>query len=192
MVGGLLAAQAHAGFLGGLIAGFLAGYVVLFLRKLFSRLPHTLEGIKPVLLYPVFGMLITGLIMIFVINGPVTAVNTGLTNWLQGLSGTNAILLGLILGGMMAVDMGGPLNKAASLSDLQLLKLIVSGLMLPSWQVEWYLLSGLPLQLHSLKANSVKRKGNLDSQIISWVLHSLQKGPFLLRRRIHCALSSAV
>ncbi|MGG3495256.1 fructose-specific PTS transporter subunit EIIC [Peribacillus simplex] len=113
MVGGLLAAQAHAGFLGGLIAGFLAGYVVLFLRKLFSRLPHTLEGIKPVLLYPVFGMLITGLIMIFVINGPVTAVNTGLTNWLQGLSGTNAILLGLILGGMMAVDMGGPLNKAA-------------------------------------------------------------------------------
>ncbi|RRN71642.1 PTS fructose transporter subunit IIC [Peribacillus simplex] len=113
MVGGLLAAQAHAGFLGGLIAGFLAGYVVLFLRKLFSRLPHTLEGIKPVLLYPVFGMLITGLIMIFVINGPVTAVNTGLTNWLQGLSGTNAILLGLILGGMMAIDMGGPLNKAA-------------------------------------------------------------------------------
>ena len=93
MVGGLLAAQANAGFLGGLIAGFLAGYVVLVLKKLFSRLPQTLEGIKPVLLYPVFGMLITGLIMIFVINEPVTAVNIGLTNWLQGLSGTNAILL---------------------------------------------------------------------------------------------------
>ncbi|PJN90412.1 PTS fructose transporter subunit IIABC [Bacillus sp. mrc49] len=113
MVGGLLAAQAHAGFLGGLIAGFLAGYVVLLLKKLFSKLPHTLEGIKPVLLYPVFGMLITGLIMIFLINEPVTAINQGLTNWLQGLSGTNAIFLGLILGGMMAVDMGGPLNKAA-------------------------------------------------------------------------------
>ncbi|MFE0505962.1 PTS fructose transporter subunit IIABC [Peribacillus butanolivorans] len=113
MVGGLLAAQANAGFLGGLIAGFLAGYVVLLLKKLFSKLPQNFEGIKPVLLYPVFGMLITGLIMIFVINEPVTAVNIGLTNWLQGLSGTNAILLGLILGGMMAVDMGGPLNKAA-------------------------------------------------------------------------------
>ncbi|WP_260286394.1 PTS fructose transporter subunit IIABC [Peribacillus aracenensis] len=113
MVGGLLAAQANAGFLGGLIAGFLAGYVVLFLRKLFSRLPQTLDGIKPVLLYPVFGMLITGFIMLFLINEPVTAINMGLTNWLQGLSGTNAIFLGLILGGMMAVDMGGPLNKAA-------------------------------------------------------------------------------
>ncbi|MGE7878621.1 PTS fructose transporter subunit IIABC [Peribacillus muralis] len=113
MVGGLLAAQANAGFLGGLIAGFLAGYVVLLLKKLFSKLPHTLEGIKPVLLYPVFGMLITGLIMIFLINEPVTAINQGLTNWLQGLSGTNAIFLGLILGGMMAVDMGGPINKAA-------------------------------------------------------------------------------
>ncbi|MDM5359213.1 PTS fructose transporter subunit IIABC [Peribacillus sp. ACCC06369] len=113
MVGGLLAAQANAGFLGGLIAGFLAGYVVLLLRKLFSKLPHTLDGIKPVLLYPVFGMLITGLIMIFLVNEPVTAINMGLTNWLQGLSGTNAIFLGLILGGMMAVDMGGPLNKAA-------------------------------------------------------------------------------
>ena len=113
MVGGLLAAQANAGFLGGLIAGFLAGYVVLLLRKLFSRLPQTLDGIKPVLLYPVFGMLITGFIMLFLINEPVTAINMGLTNWLQGLSGTNAIFLGLILGGMMAVDMGGPLNKAA-------------------------------------------------------------------------------
>lgn len=113
MVGGLLAAQANAGFLGGLIAGFLAGYVVLLLRKLFSKLPQTLDGIKPVLLYPVFGMLITGFIMIFLVNEPVTAINTGLTNWLQGLSGTNAIFLGLILGGMMAVDMGGPLNKAA-------------------------------------------------------------------------------
>ncbi|CAH0143264.1 PTS system fructose-specific EIIABC component [Peribacillus sp. Bi96] len=113
MVGGLLAAQANAGFLGGLIAGFLAGYVVLLLKKVFSKLPHTLEGIKPVLLYPVFGMLITGLIMLFLINEPVTAINMGLTNWLQGLSGTNAIFLGLILGGMMAVDMGGPLNKAA-------------------------------------------------------------------------------
>lgn len=113
MVGGLLAAQAGAGFLGGLIAGFLAGYVVLGLRKVFDKLPAQLEGLKPVLLYPVFGILITGLIMLYVINDPVTAINKGLTSWLQGLSGANAILLGIILGGMMAVDMGGPINKAA-------------------------------------------------------------------------------
>jgi len=113
MVGGLLAAQAGAGFLGGLIAGFLAGYVVLGLKKLFSKLPQAFEGIKPVLLYPVFGMLITGLLMIMVINEPLTLLNQGLTNWLQSLSGSNAILLGILLAGMMAVDMGGPLNKAA-------------------------------------------------------------------------------
>ncbi len=113
MVGGLLAAQAGAGFLGGLIAGFLAGYIVLGLKKLFSKLPQAFEGIKPVLLYPVFGMLITGLLMIMVINEPLTLLNQGLTDWLQSLSGSNAILLGILLAGMMAVDMGGPLNKAA-------------------------------------------------------------------------------
>ncbi|MBM7694541.1 PTS system fructose-specific IIC component [Peribacillus deserti] len=113
MVGGLLAAQAGAGFLGGLIAGFLAGYVVLGLKRVFEKLPQQLEGIKPVLLYPVFGILITGLIMLFVFNDPVTAINKGMTSWLNGLSGTNKIFLGIILGGMMAVDMGGPINKAA-------------------------------------------------------------------------------
>ncbi|MGF9765414.1 PTS fructose transporter subunit IIABC [Bacillus albus] len=113
VVGGFLAAHANAGFLGGLIAGFLAGYVVLGLKKLFSRLPVQLEGIKPVLLYPVFGLLITGVVMQKVVNPPVVALNEMLTGWLNGLNGTNAILLGLILGGMMAIDMGGPINKAA-------------------------------------------------------------------------------
>ena len=113
VVGGFLAADAGAGFLGGLVAGFLAGYVVLGLKKLFSNLPNALEGMKPVLLYPVFGLLITGVLMELVVNPPVTFLNTGLTNWLSSLSGGNAILLGLILGGMMAVDMGGPINKAA-------------------------------------------------------------------------------
>ncbi|MBJ8113999.1 MULTISPECIES: PTS fructose transporter subunit IIABC [Bacillus] len=113
VVGGFLAAQANAGFLGGLIAGFLAGYIVLGLKRLFSGLPVQLEGIKPVLLYPVFGLLITGVVMQKVVNPPVVALNEMLTGWLNGLSGTNAILLGLILGGMMAIDMGGPINKAA-------------------------------------------------------------------------------
>ena len=113
VVGGFLAAQANAGFLGGLIAGFLAGYIVLGLKRLFSGLPVQLEGIKPVLLYPVFGLLITGVVMQKVVNPPVVALNEMLTGWLNGLSGTNAILLGLILGGMMAIDMGGPINKSA-------------------------------------------------------------------------------
>ncbi|MGH0923233.1 PTS fructose transporter subunit IIABC [Bacillus pacificus] len=113
VVGGFLAAHANAGFLGGLIAGFLAGYVVLGLKRLFSGLPVQLEGIKPVLLYPVFGLLITGVVMQKVVIPPVVALNEMLTGWLNGLNGTNAILLGLILGAMMAIDMGGPINKAA-------------------------------------------------------------------------------
>ncbi|WP_242227427.1 PTS fructose transporter subunit IIABC [Bacillus cereus group sp. BfR-BA-01315] len=113
IVGGFLAAQANAGFLGGLIAGFLAGYIVLGLKKVLAGLPAQLEGIKPVLLYPVLGLLLTGVLMLKVVNPPVVALNEALTSWLNGLGGANAILLGLILGGMMAVDMGGPINKAA-------------------------------------------------------------------------------
>jgi fructose PTS system EIIBC or EIIC component len=113
MVGGFMAASGGAGFLGGIIAGFLAGYLVLGLKKVFAGLPQSLEGIKPVLLYPLFGILITGLLMMFVIIDPVKALNEGLENWLSGMGTGNLVLLGLILGGMMAVDMGGPINKAA-------------------------------------------------------------------------------
>lgn len=113
MVAGFMAATGGAGFLGGLIAGFLAGYIVVGLKRVFSGLPQSLEGIKPVLLYPLFGILITGLIMMFLIIDPVRALNEGLTAWLQGLGTGNLVLLGLLLGGMMAVDMGGPINKAA-------------------------------------------------------------------------------
>ncbi|WP_371018340.1 PTS fructose transporter subunit IIABC [Pseudalkalibacillus sp. JSM 102089] len=113
LVGGLMASTNGAGFLGGLIAGFLAGYAVLLLKKLFSGLPQSLEGLKPVLLYPLFGIFITGIIMMYVVIEPVGALNTGLENWLSGMGTTNKLLLGLILGGMMAVDMGGPINKAA-------------------------------------------------------------------------------
>lgn len=113
MVGGFMAATGGAGFLGGLIAGFLAGYLVVLLKYIFKGLPQSLEGIKPVLLYPLFGILITGLLMMFVIIEPVRALNEGLTAWLQGLGTGNLVLMGLLLGGMMAVDMGGPINKAA-------------------------------------------------------------------------------
>jgi fructose PTS system EIIBC or EIIC component len=113
MVGGFMAATGGAGFLGGLIAGFLAGYLVLGLKKAFSTLPDSLEGIKPVLLYPLFGILLTGLIMMYIVIEPVKALNDGLTVWLKGMGTGNLVLLGLILGGMMAIDMGGPINKAA-------------------------------------------------------------------------------
>lgn len=113
MVGGFIAANNGAGFLGGLIAGFLAGYVVILLKKAFSGLPQSLEGIKPVLLYPLFGIFITGMVMLYVIVDPVKALNEGLTAWLNGLGTGNLVLMGIVLGGMMAVDMGGPINKAA-------------------------------------------------------------------------------
>ena len=113
MVGGFMAANGGAGFLGGLIAGFLAGYVVVALKKWFSRLPQSLEGIKPVLLYPLFGILLTGLIMMYVVIDPVKALNEGMKTWLENMGTGNLVLLGLVLGGMMAVDMGGPINKAA-------------------------------------------------------------------------------
>jgi PTS system fructose-specific IIC component len=113
MVGGFLAYNSKAGFLGGLIAGFLGGYVVLFLKKVFSKLPQSLESLKPVLIYPLFGILITGAIMYIAIDGPVEAINLGLQHWLGSMGTANKVFLGLILGGMMAIDMGGPINKAA-------------------------------------------------------------------------------
>lgn len=101
-----------SGFLGALVGGFLAGGVVLLLKKIFQKLPKSLDGIKTILFYPVFGVLLTGFAMLF-INIPMSAINTGLNGFLSGLDGTNAVLLGAILGGMMAIDMGGPINKAA-------------------------------------------------------------------------------
>lgn len=109
---GALANTGGAGFLGALIGGFLAGYVIVFLRKLFKNLPKSLEGIKTILFYPVFGLLITGFLMLMV-NVPMKALNDGLNSFLSGLSGSNAALLGALLAGMMAADLGGPINKAA-------------------------------------------------------------------------------
>lgn len=113
MVGGLISLNNGGGFLGGLIGGFLGGYSVVLLKKVFSKLPESLEGIKPVLLYPLFGIFITGALMYGVIIDPIAALNTGVTNFLETLGTGNLILLGAVLAGMMAVDMGGPVNKAA-------------------------------------------------------------------------------
>ena len=112
-VGGAIAAHGTSGFLGALVAGFVAGYLVRLLKKLFEKLPEGLEGIKPMLLYPVIGIFLIGVIMTYVVEPPIGALNVMINNGLNSMNGAKAILLGALLGGMMSVDMGGPVNKAA-------------------------------------------------------------------------------
>ena len=112
-VGGMMAANGKSGFLGALVAGFLAGYLILGLRKICDKLPDAIEKLAPVLIYPVVGILIMGLAMSFVVEPIMGGINTGLNNFLSGMGDSSRIVLGLILGGMMAIDMGGPFNKAA-------------------------------------------------------------------------------
>lgn len=112
-VGGMLAANGKSGFLGALAAGFLAGYLILGLRKICDKLPDAIEKLAPVLIYPVVGILMMGLAMNFVVEPIMGGINTGLNNFLSGMGDSSRIVLGLILGGMMAIDMGGPFNKAA-------------------------------------------------------------------------------
>ena len=112
-VGGAIAANGTSGFLGALVAGFLAGYIVLLLKKICNKLPDSLEGTKPVLIYPLLGVFIIGVLMTYVIEPPIGALNTMINSGLEGMNGASAVLLGALLGGMMSVDMGGPVNKAA-------------------------------------------------------------------------------
>jgi fructose PTS system EIIBC or EIIC component len=112
MVGGMMANSNGGGFLGGLLAGFIGGYVVNFIKKSTSNMPESMEGLKPILIFPVLGLFITGGIMT-VILGPIASINNGMVVFLNGLGTSNLIVLGIVLGGMMAVDMGGPVNKAA-------------------------------------------------------------------------------
>jgi PTS system fructose-specific IIC component len=112
MVGGMMANSNGGGFLGGLLAGFIGGYVVNFIKKSTSSMPESMEGLKPILIFPVLGLLITGGIMTIIL-GPIASINNGMVTFLNGLGTSNLIVLGIVLGGMMAVDMGGPINKAA-------------------------------------------------------------------------------
>lgn len=113
LVGGMMAANGKSGFLGALLAGFAAGYIILGLRKLCDKLPEALEKIAPVLIYPVVGILIMGLLMTFIVEPVMGGINTGLNNALTGMGSSSKVILGIVLGGMMAIDMGGPFNKAA-------------------------------------------------------------------------------
>ncbi len=112
MVCGLIASNSGGGFLGGLLAGFVGGYIVLILKKVFAYLPKQLEGLKPILFYPVFGLLLSGLILMPILTY-ISSINAAMTMFLDSLGGVNLILLGLVLGAMMAIDVGGPINKAA-------------------------------------------------------------------------------
>jgi PTS system fructose-specific IIC component len=112
-VGGIIAANGNSGFLGALVAGFAAGYIIKALRVVCEKLPQAIEKLAPVLLYPVFGILIMGLLMTFIVEPVMGGINTALNSGLASLGGSSKILLGLILGGMMAIDMGGPFNKAS-------------------------------------------------------------------------------
>ena len=121
MVGGFIASSTDAGFLGGIIAGFLGGYVVLMLKKAFAKWPHSLDGLKPMLIFPVLGVLITGALMIIVVDPPVAAIMHGAEALLTSMGTGYLVLLGAVVAGMMAVDMGGPVNKTAYTFGLAML-----------------------------------------------------------------------
>ena len=138
-VGGFLAKEGGSGFLGALLAGFAAGYLILLLKKLFDKLPRSLEGIKSILLYPVFGILLMGLLIQLIINPPVAWLNEALYGLLARLGTGSRVLLGVLLGGMMSVDMGGPINKAAYVfgtaslasNEFQIMAAVMAGGMVP-------------------------------------------------------------
>lgn len=120
-IGGMIASSGGSGFLGGLIAGFVAGYCILLLKKVLIKLPKSLHGLNPVLLYPVFGTLATTIVIQYVINTPISSFNDTLVKWLTDMSGSNAILVGALLGGILVSDMGGPLNKIAYAFGIQMI-----------------------------------------------------------------------
>lgn len=138
-VGGFLAKEGGSGFLGALLAGFAAGYLILGLRKLFDRLPRSLEGIKSILLYPVFGIFLMGVLIQIIINPPVAWLNEALYGMLARMGTSSRVLLGIVLGGMMSVDMGGPINKAAYVfgtaslasDEFQIMAAVMAGGMVP-------------------------------------------------------------
>ena len=169
MAGGYLAVQANAGFLGGLIAGFLAGYIMVYLKKAFKGLPRTLDGMKTILLYPVFGLLITGLLMYFLVGPVFSTINTAMITFLENLGTGNAVLLGAVLGGMMAIDMGGPFNKAAyafsigiftDTGDGSLMAAVMAGGMIPPLAI------GIATLLFKNKFTDIEQKSGLSNIVL--------------------------
>ncbi|WP_145524230.1 fructose-specific PTS transporter subunit EIIC [Virgibacillus sp. SK37] len=169
MVGGLIAVNSNAGFLGGLVAGFLAGYVVIWLKKVFRKLPKSLEGLKPILLYPVLGLFVTGLLMYFIFGPIFATINTAMVTFLENLGTGNAVILGAILGAMMAIDMGGPFNKAAyafsigiftDTGDGSLMAAVMAGGMIPPLAI------ALATTLFKNKFTESEKKSGLTNYIM--------------------------
>ncbi|MCQ4085979.1 fructose-specific PTS transporter subunit EIIC [Saccharibacillus sp. JS10] len=201
MVAGYMADTSHAGFLGGLAAGFLAGYIILGLRKVFKGLPKTLDGLKPILLYPVFGLLLTGTVMYYLFDPFFSTINTGLNNVLTNLGTGNAVLLGLLLGGMMAIDMGGPFNKAAyafaigvftssgNTNGLMMAAVMAGGMVPP-------LATAFATTFFKNKFNEQERKSGITNYILGFSFITEGAIPFAaadpLRVLTSCIIGSAV
>lgn len=174
-VGGSIAANGTSGFLGALVAGFVAGYIVNLLKKIFSKLPESLDGVKPVLLYPLLGIFLIGVIMQFVVEPPIGALNTAINNGLNGLNGASAVVLGVLLGGMMAIDMGGPVNKAAyvfgtasiAAGNYNIMAAVMIGGMVPPLAIA--------LQQSSSRTSSQQRRERQDLRTLSWDYHLSQR-----------------
>ncbi|WP_042205608.1 PTS fructose transporter subunit IIABC [Paenibacillus durus] len=199
IVGGFMAASSNAGFLGGLAAGFLAGYIVIGLRKVFAGIPQTLDGLKPILLYPVFGLLVTGAIMYYLFDPFFSWINTGLIDVLNNLGTGNAVLLGLVLGGMMAIDMGGPFNKAAytfaigvftSTGDGAMMAAVMAGGMVPPLAI------ALATTLFKNKFTEDERKSGITNYVLGLSFITEGAIPFAaadpMRVLTSCILGSAV
>lgn len=173
MVAGTIASSTGAGFLGALLGGFIAGYSVLGISKVFKKLPEKFEGLMPVLILPVFTTLITGILMVFVVGVPLTALNEALISWLTSMSGTSSVLLGLILGAMMAIDLAGPIGKAAYFFGVASLTSLASGQTSPVMAA--VMLSGMvpPLAMalsSTVLAKNKYTKEERESGKTAWVL----------------------
>ncbi|WP_409421399.1 PTS fructose transporter subunit IIBC [Pseudaeromonas sp. ZJS20] len=192
LIGGMLASSLGAGFLGGIVAGFLAGYSAKLVADK-VKLPQTMEALKPILIIPLVASLITGLVMIYVVGGPVSAAMTGLTNFLQNMGSANAILLGILLGAMMCFDLGGPVNKAAytfgvgllaSQSYLPMAAIMAAGMVPPMGM-------GLATLLARSKFTESEREGGLAAMVLGLCFISEGAIPFAARdpmRVIPCTM----
>ncbi|KRM86459.1 PTS fructose transporter subunit IIABC [Liquorilactobacillus vini] len=192
-------AKSSAGFLGGIAAGFIAGYLTLFLKKIFAKLPKSLEGMKPMLLYPIFGLVLVALIMFFIVNPIFSVINSGVTAFLNHMGSGNAIILGIVLGGMMSIDMGGPFNKAAyvfavaaftSTKNGDLMAAVMAGGMVPPFA------TAIATAFWPKKFTDDERKAGITNWVLGFSFITEGAIPFAtadpLRVLTSCILGSAV
>ncbi|SEK64273.1 PTS system D-fructose-specific IIA component (F1P-forming), Frc family /PTS system D-fructose-specific IIB component (F1P-forming), Frc family /PTS system D-fructose-specific IIC component (F1P-forming), Frc family [Carnobacterium iners] len=195
MVGGFMAVESNAGFLGGLAAGFIAGYSILLLRRVLKGIPKSLEGLKSILLYPVLSLLIIGFLMYFIVDPVFSTINTAMINFLENLGTGNAVLLGALLGGMMAIDMGGPFNKAAytfsigiftDTGDGSLMAAVMAGGMIPPLAI------ALASTLFKNKFTADERKSGLTNYILGLSFITEGAIPFAAADPLRVITSSVV